>query len=320
MGMSDRGLLKSLHRCRQRITGMVTSGVLAAIHRLGPGGPFTIGRVAGQLAGLAWPMRKRLATNLRHAGVTPTATRINRYFRRFGCWVSWSLAVYHRGFAESGVSERLTFDDSVSHLDQAMARGRGVILVCPHFFCHELGAAAVNRRHPVAIIVRENKNPARDRVKQHWYEATGIETVRRPRRSSLMADTLAYLRVLKSGRALGITPDILVPPDKGVPVQIFGREVFLSPGMAVLAMRSGAPLVPCWYQWHQDASAKRDDRALMCFGEPIQLSASGNRGELAHAAVQDWCRRYEAYLQECPEDWMFWLDKRWTKVLRGRAA
>src|SRR5262249_11406400 len=107
---------------------------------------------------------------------------------------------------------------------------------------------------------------------------------------------------------------------KGVPVQIFGREVFLSPGMAVLAMRAGAPLVPCWYQWIEDPSAKRDDRALMCFGEPIQLSATGNRGAAAHDAVQDWCRRHEAYLRDCPEDWMFWLDKRWTKVLRRHAA
>jgi len=318
--MGDRGFLKSLHSCRRQITGLVTSGVLAGSYRLGPRSPFTIGRFAGQLAGLAWPLRRRLATNFRLAGVTPTASRINRYFRRFGSWVSWSLAVYHRGFEESRVTDRLIFDDSVSHLDRAMALRRGVILVCPHFFCHELGAAAVNRRHPVAVIVRENKDPARDRVKQHWYEATGIEAVRRPRRSSLMADTLAYLRVLKNGRALGITPDILVSPSKGVPVQIFGREVFLSPGMAVLAMRAGAPLVPCWYQWIEDPSAKRDDRALMCFGEPIQLSATGNRGAAAHDAVQDWCRRHEAYLRDCPEDWMFWLDKRWTKVLRRHAA
>src|SRR5262249_21358827 len=152
-----------------------------------------------------------------------------------GCWIGWSLAVYHHGFVPSGVAERVLFDDSVSHLDQAAAMGRGVILIGAHGFCHDIGAAAVNRLHPVTVLARESKSPTREILKRHWYQATGIEMACRPRRSSVVADTMTCIRALRSGRAVAITPDVLVSAKKGVSVQFLGRQVFLSPGIAVLA-------------------------------------------------------------------------------------
>jgi lauroyl/myristoyl acyltransferase len=318
--MHDFGLLNGLHRCRRQATAFVTSGVLAASHRLGPQGAMTVGRTAGRLAGLAWPMRKRLATNLRLAGVTPTSDRIDRYFRRFGCWVGWTLAVYHHGFEGSQIGERVPFDDTLRYFDEAMALGRGVVLVSPHFFCHEIGAAAMNRRHPLTAIVRESKDPSRDAVKEQWYRATGLETLRRPRQSSLMSDTLAYVRALRGGRVLAITPDIMVPANKGVAVEFFGRQVYLSPGMAMLAMRSRAPVLAVWPKWREDSSRRQNDQIMAHFDHPIEIPTTGDRERIARDILQEWCRRCQAHLEQRPEDWMFWLDKRWTKALRKGAA
>jgi lauroyl/myristoyl acyltransferase len=264
-------------------------------------------------------MRRRLSTNLCRAGFRPTRALIDRYFRRFGAWVGWSLAVYHHGFVGSGVARKVSFDSSVAHLDQAMVLGKGAILICPHGFCHELGAAAINCRYPLAAIVRESKDPARDAIKQHWYRATGIPVVRRPRRSSLLADTLLCLGVLRRGQALGITPDILVSPDKGINVRFLGRQVCLSPGAAMLAQKTGAPIVPCWAEWIEDPSGVRDDRVVLSFDEPIRLERGGGLQERARDILQAWCRNWEVYLQRHTDNWMFWLDKRWTRVLRGRA-
>src|SRR5437016_4186141 len=85
-------------------------------------------------------------------------------------------------------------------LSRPLARGRGVILASPHQFCHELGAAYLSGRHKVVALVRESKNRWRRSMKERWYQATGMDILPRPRQSSLMADTFAYLRILKSGR------------------------------------------------------------------------------------------------------------------------
>jgi lauroyl/myristoyl acyltransferase len=253
--------------------------------------------------------------NLKRAGIEPSETILNRYFHRFGCWAGWSLAVYQAGLEVSGVAERLVFDESVANLDRAVAKGKGVVLACPHLFCHEMAAAAIHRRHSVVALVRESKNPERGAIKQHWYEATGMETVRRPRDASVVSDTLAYLRVLRSGRVLGITPDLLLPPDKGLPVRMFGRTVTLSPGIVLLAMRSGAPLVTPLAQWLDAEPGQRGARIRMWFSEPIEFPAGGDREQTLRDGLQAWCGYVEGYFRREPENWMFWLDKRWTGAL-----
>ena len=40
-------------------------------------------------------------------------------------------------------------------LDDAFAEGRGVVLTVPHWSGHELVAAVIARRHPMAMLVRQ---------------------------------------------------------------------------------------------------------------------------------------------------------------------
>jgi lauroyl/myristoyl acyltransferase len=307
-----------LHECRRAATQAAMRAAARSARWLGPGGAQALGRAVGRTAGFAGPLRRRLAMNLRRAGIASTETVLDRYFRRLGTWAGWSLAVYQAGFDASGVGARVEFDASVAHLDRAVAHGKGVLLACPHLFCHEIGAAAVHRRHPVVALVRENKSPVRAALKRRWYEATGVETVRRPRDASVVADTLAFLRVLSRGRVLGITPDVLMPSDKGLPVHIFGREPRLSPGMVLLAMHAGAPLVTALPEW-DDGGPGRPARVRMHFSEPVEFSPRGDRQRTAREGLQAWWRLVEDYLRRRPENWMFWLDKRWTRVLAAPA-
>jgi lauroyl/myristoyl acyltransferase len=195
-----------------------------------------------------------------------------------------------------------------------VARGRGVVLAAPHLACHEITAAYLHRRHAVAALVRESKSAGHDAVKRRWYEALGLETVHRARGSSLVADVVAMLRVLRGGRILAVTPDVLVPPERGVRVRLFGREVCLSPGVAVLAQRSGAPLVSALLEW-EDGPGPRQGHVRIHFSEPLELPAGGDRDRAARAGMQSWCVGAEEYLRRRPENWLFWLDKRWGRAL-----
>jgi lauroyl/myristoyl acyltransferase len=321
---------------RRRLTLKAIRGLLRLNRWLGPSGAQRAGRVVGGLAGWVGPLRRRLADNLRCAGIAPTEDVLDRYFDHFGTLVGWSLAVYQNSFEQSGLAGRFLFDESIRHLDDAVARGKGVVLASPHLFCHELAAAAINRRHPIMAIVRESKDAVRGEIKQHWYRATGIDTVFRARHSSLLADTFNYIRILREGKVLAITPDILVEPSQGVPVSMFGRTVHLSPGIVQLAMRSGAALVTCLGDWHGVAgggwrvageeaayshgprSTVHGPRIVMSFGEPIVFPRSRNRDQTLRHGMQSWVSTIENYLRDHPANWLFWLDKRWTRQLRKK--
>ena len=127
-----------------------------------------------------------------------------------------------------------------------------MILATAHYYCNEIAAAAVNLRHPILVLVRESKDPMHQSIKERWYQATGMEIVHRARRTSILADSLAYLRVLL-GPGVAITPDLPMRENKGVPIQLLGRDVFLPAGIIALAMRSGAPILNCWGEWKYDA-------------------------------------------------------------------
>jgi len=317
--MAKKGLKGQITQLRRWLTLSGMRGILALGRLVGPNGAAFTGSLVGSLAGSLPFMRNRLATNLRAAGFQPTRAQIDRYFRHLASWAGWSASVYVRGFVESGVAARITLDSSFKYIDEAMARGRGIVLSSPHMFCHELGAAAINRRHPVVALVRESKNANRETMKARWYEATGLGVVKRPRKSSVMADTIAAIRTLQGGAILGITPDIIMPPDKGIPVQIFGRTVHMSPGLIVLASRVGAPIVSCRCEWFEGRTP-REDRMVLKFDPPIEFTNRKLGEAQTRQGLQDWCRWHEASLAENPEAWMLWLDKHWTKALRSQAA
>jgi lauroyl/myristoyl acyltransferase len=126
------------------------------------------------------------------------------------------------------------------------------------------------------------------------------------------------LRVLRAGKVLGITPDVLTSRTSGLPVTLFDRTVSLSPGMILLAMRSGAPLITVGGRWFPDPANPTRDRARISFSPPLELP-KGDRGDRESAlrdGLQRWCSHFEETLRRSPADWLFWLDKGWTKLLR----
>lgn len=302
-----------LHRLRRQVTTSVTHGAVCATRILPEPAVLALGRNVGRLGRVTPLLRSRLRHNfecgLGAANVAPDA--VSLYFQRFGQWSGWSLAAMRHGFADSCVPQRLEFDDSVSVLDEAVALGRGVVLASPHFFGHELAAAFTGLRHPVTGIVRENRNARRQALKTRWYRQLGMGTVLRPRGSTVAGDMAAALRILRDGQVLGITPDVVVPPDQGMAVSMLGHQVNLPPGAILLAMRARCPVVTPVPVWNGS------DRAFLHFTSSMPSDGQGDRQELLAAGFRRWCEHIDGHIRQSPQDWMFWLDKRWTQTLQG---
>jgi hypothetical protein len=117
----------------------------------------------------------------------------------------------------------------------------------------------------------------KERLKKRWYEAVGLETVIRPLGVSSFSDLKKCLEVVRSGRCLGITPDLMVSSSKGVPVRIFGRDVHVAPGAFTVAMLARVPVVTPLLRWRDD------DHAEIIFTEPIAVESARQRGEFRSA-------------------------------------
>ncbi len=185
----------------------------------------------------------------RHAALANLAVAMPRATRRERLQVVRSMMrSYNRMMFEFFRLPHLTREELLrsirvtgrEHLEQAVARGRGVIITCTHLGNWELAAV----------------------VLAHWgyrlYAVAGVQITRwltpavRETKSELAIHTVSHedgfrklLRALEHNDlvALMVDGDIY---SHGVPVEFFGRETRFPAGPGVLAQRTGA-LIICGY-------------------------------------------------------------------------
>jgi len=264
------------------------------------------------LAGSLPMLRRKLRDNMRRAlGPNVPTDAASLYFRRVGWFMSSSLAIFHHGLEATPVVDEVTFDESLRHFDEAVAEGRGVVVTTPHWSGYEIIGGVLNRRHPTAIMGRQSSTPEHMARKLKWYDALGVEALLRPSGVSSMKDAVSFLSVLKRGKALIITPDLLAESGQGVEANVFGRPARLHGGAFAIANAARAPLLRLTCKWQSDRSV------TIVWERAPAMVRSGDREAAVRDAAQDWCRWFEARLAANPENWLFWLDKRWTALLHA---
>lgn len=242
---------------------------------------------------------------------------VTDYFRHLSDLFVFSAAVYRAGVQTGALAALWEHDPEGRHIfAEALAGGKGALMVCPHLIGHEIMAGTITREVPLTVLVRESPDAGYEAIKQRWYAALGLEVVYRPRKGGQfqgLEEMTTALRVLRKNRVLAMTPDLVQKPGSGVPVQFFGRTVELPAGAFFLAVRTGAPLLPCFFQ-------VENGHYRLWTHPPLALPSSGDRDADVAALAQAWASLFEAHLRRHPDMWQFWLDKRWAAWLDAPAV
>ena len=264
----------------------------------------------------ALPMlRRRVRENMGLAlGSDVPVQSDSRYFHHLGWYLGNALSTFHHGLESTPVLGEIKFDETVRLLDDAVSRGRGVVVVSPHWSGHEFVAAAFSRKHETVFLVRQAPTGERMERKLRWYKALGAEIVLRPTHTSTIKDAVAYLNILKKGKILCITPDLLTDSEQGIAVQIFGRPARLPGGAFAIALAARSPMLLPHFNWESDSRVVVHWERVCLFGD------TADRAGTIRRAAQDWCVWFENRLRTNPENWLFWLDKRWSRFLRASSS
>jgi lauroyl/myristoyl acyltransferase len=113
-------------------------------------------------------------------------------------------------------------------------------------------------------------------------------------------------RALQEGEIVVGTTDVIAPGPDTVEVRMFGQPVH-SPGWPTkIAARFNVPILPGFI--HID-------------GEQIKLLADHSYLDAdLQRSTQRWASSFERWFQQYPSDWLFMLDKRWSRVLAAAGA
>jgi lauroyl/myristoyl acyltransferase len=301
-------LAKTFRQLRSDVTQLAVRHAIQVTEKLPAGFQRQSVRGLVSLAAHTPMLRARVRRHMLLAlgEVPPLAER--RYFQHVAWSLSNSLVTFHHGLVAADVTSKVIFDETLAVLDEAIAEKRGVILAAPHWSGHELAAAVIARRHPMAMLIRQGSTTERVSQKTRWYQSLGVETVFRPQHTSAFSDAIAYLKVLRSGKILAVTPDLLAGAGDGVEVSIFKRQARLQAGAFALAIMSGAPVIRTSGIWQNGSVFVTVERA--------PPPPAGDREAATRACALEWYGWFENKLRAHPENWLFWLDKRWSRFLR----
>jgi len=256
------------------------------------------------------PIRVRLARNMRLAGVYRKGL-VDEYLDRAGDQFAFLMRIFAARWEGSGVAERFRFDESFQYVEQAYGTGRGVLIASPHLCGYPLISRVVTDRIPCTVYTRRSPDPRKHRISEAVAEAAGGEIIFPPEHATRSERLTVALRVLREGKMLYLTPDLIRRPDQGTPVTIFDRTVYFPTGVPIMAMRTRSPVVIVLWEY-------RDGLYHLHFDEPMDLSGRGDRDARAVAWVRKFAGMMDDWLHEHPGLWWNWLDKRWTWAIRGR--
>jgi len=260
---------------------------------------YRLGTFLGDLTYLL-PLRlRRVAlSNLRRAYPQFSPAEIRRLCRS-------NLRLFGKNLVEFLHSPCLSREDirsrvklqGLEFLHGAFKQGKGVICLTAHFGNWEwMGARITADGFPLAVIARPHDDPATsafiDSIRIH----NGLKVI--PRH-----DVRAALRSLRRQEILAVLADQHAGK-AGIPVPFFGRPASTFPGIAALALRSGAPIIPCFIVRMPDNTHV----ATIC--PPVQLISGDDTQETIRANVALCTKIIEDQIRCYPDHWM-WIHNRW---------
>lgn len=194
----------------------------------------------GALTGKLLRGRDRLAMrNLRAAFPERDTHELRRTLDE--CWRHFGReglqAVHAQNLTLEEIAARCAFVN-VHILDEAIARGKGVILISAHWGGWEVaGLALMALVRNVRTVARPLDNELLERDLQKIRARTGAEVIDRRRAAR------ALLKGLAENAVIVLLPDQAVQPREGVLVPFLGRPAWTTPAPAKMALRGDATIV-----------------------------------------------------------------------------
>jgi len=202
---------------------------------------------------------------------------------------------------------RVTSYQGREHLDEALARGKGVILLTAHLGNWEMvGARIAADGYPLHVIARAQRD---DRLTEYIRQTREVAGMRVLHREEAVRGSL---RALRAGELVGMLLDQNAGSD-GVFVEFFGHLASTAPGAAAFALRTGAAVVPT-FGWRN-----ADDTHTILADDPLPLIHTGDHKADTVANTARYTKVIEEQIRAHPEQW-FWLHKRWKSRPPGELA
>ncbi len=215
--------------------------------------------------------------------------------------LGWQLAEFCRmeRYTAANTAGLIRYS-GLEHFLTAEAEGKGVLILTGHLGAWELSSFYHSLMgHPMGMVIRRLDNRLLDRFVNRIRCLHGNKVFHK--------DDFArgLITAMRAGESVGILMDTNMTPPAGVFVDFFGTPACTASGLARVALRTGAAVVPGFLLWEEP-----EGKYVLHFGPPVGFPETGDSEadvtELTQrctAVIESWVRRY-------PDQWL-WIHRRW---------
>jgi Kdo2-lipid IVA lauroyltransferase/acyltransferase len=208
-------------------------------------------------------------------------------------------------YTPANVSQVVVYD-GFENYERAFERGKGVLFLTGHLGGWELSAFTHSLHgHWMHVVMRPMDNVYLDRLIRGYRTLHGNMTVDK---DDFVRGLLA---AMKKGEVVGILMDTNMTPPQGIFVDFFGTPACTASGLARIALRTDAAVVPTFTTWDPALGKYR-----LRFDPAVKLIRSGDDEPDIVANTSLFTKIIEDYVRRYPDQWL-WVHRRWKTRPEG---
>jgi Kdo2-lipid IVA lauroyltransferase/acyltransferase len=270
-----------------------------------------IGAMVGWLALMLTPRLRRVGDqNLRLAFPEKTAPEREQILRKLYRNLGWLLAEFCQmpRYTPERTRSFIRYD-GLEHYLAAREEGKGVLILTGHLGAWELSSFYHSLMgYPMSIVIRRLDNPLVDNLVNRIRCLHGNHVLHK---DDFARGLLASMR---RGETVGILMDTNMTPPQGAFVDFFGHAACTGSGLARVARKTGACVLPGFLLWEEASQ-----QYVLRFGAPLTLSCCDNADAAALADTALFTEVIEDYIRQYPDQWL-WVHRRWKTRPEGEPA
>jgi len=198
--------------------------------------------------------------------------------------------------------------EGLEHYLAARDRGKGVLVLTGHLGAWELSSFYHSLMgYPMGMVIRRLDNRLLDEF------VNGIRCMHG--NYVLHKDDFArgLMMAMRKGETVGILMDTNMTPPQGVFACFFGIEACTASGLAHVALKTGAAVLPGFMVWEPAGCGY-----ALHFGPELKFARTGQTKEDVLAATQQCNDVLESWIRRYPDQWL-WIHRRWKTRPAGEA-
>lgn len=188
--------------------------------------------------------------------------------------------------------------EGLSHLDQALAKGKGAILLTAHFGNWELCAITLSMlKYPMTGIGKQQPNAGITALLTEYRSRFGGEVYYKG------AAIRNVIKALKKNKLVYIVSDQDGGSD-GIFIDFLNKPASTPAGPAAFARKCSAPVIPVFMR-------RAGRKHLLVIDPPLTLQETGDIEKDIRENLVTMTKRVEEQIRRYPDEWL-WFQKRWN--------